>query len=208
MHLRLPEPFTTRTPTPLQHGPDDSNTDNEHQSQHPQRHHDAHGGRHTGRFSGLPTTPGAPSPDSQPRTIHESGASRVRMSLSFRCRAFTPLDHSTKMEVEIETVSSNSDHPSDAQLRHSEDATGSPSTATSRRSATLLSPADVQAPTSRREPHVRQANRQLFRSLHAIYGRSDPLSTHRGGRRRRRRRGRGRLAHPCHGQIPQLVRSR
>ena len=155
----------------LQH-PDDSNTD-EHQSQHPNDTTTHMEADTQAGFLDYPPRQGAPSPDSQPgpsTKVELQGTNESFISVS----PFTPLDPSTKMEVEIETVSSDSDHPSDAQLRHSEDATGSPSTATSRRSATLLPPADVQAPTSRREPHVRQANRQLFNSLHAVYGRSDP----------------------------------
>ena len=129
---------------------------------------------------------------------------RVRMSLSFRCRLSLPSITPPKCEVEIETVSSDSDHPCDALLRHSDEATGSPRTATSRRSATLLPPADVQAPhAATRTAYVRQANRQLFNSLHAVYGRSDPLNPSREDNDDDDGRGRRRLAHPYHGQIPQ-----
>ena len=155
----------------LQH-PDNSDSDR-HQSQHPYTTTSLMETATQASFLDYPPHQGAPSPDTQPgpsKKVELQGTNESFVPVS----PFTPFDCSTKMEVEIETVSSDSYHPSDAQLRDSKDATGTPSTTSKRGSTSLLPPANIQTPTTRCKPHVHQANRHLFRSLHAVYSQSDP----------------------------------
>src|SRR5882757_2374049 len=124
-------------------------------------------------FLDYPPRQGAPSPDTRAVSVEFSTPEKVEIQVTNE--SFIPVSHYTpeattaqKMEIEVETVSSSdADYPRDAQLQAHEDADdnsdheGPPS---------LLLPPPVQPTEPRRESHVRQTNRLLFKSLEAVYG--------------------------------------
>ena len=78
-------------------------------------------------FLDYPPRQGAPSPDTQAVSAEFSTPEKVEIQVTNE--SFVPVSYyasetptANKMEVEIETVSSNTDHPCNAQLRAHEDA--------------------------------------------------------------------------------------
>jgi len=78
-------------------------------------------------FLNYPPCQGAPSPDTQGPFAEFSTPEKVEIQIT--TKSFTPVSYYTskkpaaiKMEVEIETVSSNANHPGNTQLRDYEDA--------------------------------------------------------------------------------------